>query len=240
MLIRSSFKDYYDSAAGAGVDTSLVFVRETVRVKTEQAFRIDHLPAFFPDDKGEVREDDYSVAAIERANQKVHTNFIVIGFCGVLYVGVVNTLRETESFHNVAHFGEDILSLDWSENKSWRRPSERSTVETCLQQWHGKKDDTLFKELNAPIFSIDISNHLNKYQLKNIALYQSDYYTNPNLKNFQFYKIVDAYTAFQSVQMYISGVLGVDSKPMVEISNTSKILKAGFDLKTSFRKDKEK
>jgi hypothetical protein len=51
---------------------------------------------------------------------------------------------------------------------------------------------------------------------------------------------MDAFTAFQSIQSYISGILGTKENDIIEISNNSKIVKAGFDLKTSFRKDKKK
>ena len=46
--------------------------------------------------------------------------------------------------------------------------------------------------------------------------------------------------AFQLIQSYISGVLGAKENDIIEVDNTSKILKVGFDLKTSFRKDKQK
>jgi hypothetical protein len=63
---------------------------------------------------------------------------------------------------------------------------------------------------------------------------------NTPLSIFQFYKVFDPYSAFQAVQSYVSGVLGGSENPMIEVSNAIKIVKAGFDLKTSFRKDKEK
>ena len=46
--------------------------------------------------------------------------------------------------------------------------------------------------------------------------------------------------AFQEIEMYISGVLGINNKPTVEISDKNKIVGRGFDLKYSFRKDPEK
>ena len=63
---------------------------------------------------------------------------------------------------------------------------------------------------------------------------------NPNLNNFKFFKVQDTFTAFQSLQTYVSGVLGTKENDIIEIDNISKIVKAGFDLKTSFRKDKKR
>jgi hypothetical protein len=41
------------------------------------------------------------------------------------------------------------------------------------------------------------------------------------------------------VQSYVSDVLGGSENPTIEVSNAIKIVKAGFDLKTSFKKIKK-
>ena len=58
---------------------------------------------------------------------------------------------------------------------------------------------------------------------------------NPCLRDFSFQKVMDPYTAFQEIEMYIGGVMGGHAPPMVEIKNETRIHKAGFD-KWSFRK----
>jgi hypothetical protein len=63
---------------------------------------------------------------------------------------------------------------------------------------------------------------------------------NPSfLKDYSFFKIKDSFTMFMEVLNWVSGVLP-NSIETVDISNKSKILKAGFDVKYSFRKTKEK
>jgi hypothetical protein len=240
MLIKSSFKDYYDVAASAGVDTSVVYIRETQPIQLEDAFFSDHLPAYFPDNLGGIREDDYSEKAIFLHNQKRHCQFTIIGFCGRLYVGLFVDIHTPKELYQFAYFGEDILTLVWSKNKRNRFPSEFSAVENCVKRWHGKQDDLFFKQLKAPIFSVDIRHPLTRYETKNVGLYMPKFSVNTPLSIFQFYKVFDPYSAFQAVQSYVSGVLGGSENPMIEVSNTTKIVKAGFDLKTSFRKDKEK
>jgi len=64
-------------------------------------------------------------------------------------------------------------------------------------------------------------------------------YLEPNiatLKEVEFYRILDPATIHMEISNFIGGVLpsGPDT---VEISDRSRILKAGFDLKSSFRKD---
>jgi hypothetical protein len=46
--------------------------------------------------------------------------------------------------------------------------------------------------------------------------------------------------AFQEIQMFISGVLGIDENPTVEVSDKDKIISRGFDYKWSFRKEPKK
>ncbi len=59
---------------------------------------------------------------------------------------------------------------------------------------------------------------------------------NPILKDLEFFRVVDAYTAFQEVETFISALIGMEVPPIVEISDQSKLLKHGYDPKYSFRK----
>jgi hypothetical protein len=240
MLIKSTFKDYYDSAAGAGVDTSILYARETRQIQIENAFFAD-VPTYFPDDLGELREGDYSDESVALMNQKSHCQFSIIGFCGTLYVGLFNSKANATDLyepHRLAYFGAEMAALNWSKTKRKNHPSDPIQIENVLKKWHGKQDDTLFKLFNVPIFSVDIRQDLLKFEQKNWNLYTPNFTINGPLSIFQFYKAVDPYSAFQSLQSYISGVLGTSENPTIEVSNNTKIVKAGFDLKTSFRKDK--
>jgi hypothetical protein len=239
MLIKSTFKDYYDSAAGMGVDASVTYIRETSTIQLDDAYFVDDIPSYFPDDWHE--ETDRKMSKYELIDlDGHHAQFTLIGFCGTLYVGLFGNIHKKEELYQYAYFGEEILTLNWSKEKRWRGSSHLAGVENCLKQWHGKKDDTYFKKLKTPIFTLDIRHPLTRYEMNNVGLYTPKFTVNPPLGILQFYKAVDAYSAFQSVQSYVSGVLGVDANPMIEVSNNTKIVKAGFDLKTSFRKDKEK
>jgi hypothetical protein len=55
------------------------------------------------------------------------------------------------------------------------------------------------------------------------------------LKDYKFYKVFDPYTAFQELDMFISGVLTREGNPMAGISDTDLRDKKGFD-KMSFKK----
>ena len=89
----------------------------------------------------------------------------------------------------------------------------------------------MFRNAKAPIFVYDSEN------IK--ARNGSAFLINPILKEFEFYKVVDAFTAFTELQMFIGGVLGVGEKEIVEIEDKYKIGQHGFD-KWSFRREPTK
>jgi hypothetical protein len=238
MLIRSTFKDYYDTAAGMGVDSTLIYRRETQLVELEHQFFLDNLPEFFPNDRGEYL-DPYNHASIEAWNQQEYCDFYIIGFCGQQIVCLKNTQPDTGKSDGLAYFGAEILGLGWSNTKRRRQPSAQQVIEDCLQQFHGKANLGLFKQLNTPIFAISLGSHLSQYEQQCQGLYAPKFTVNPNLAAFKFFKYKDAFTTFQEIQSYLSGVLGSPEPETIEVSDRSKIVKAGFDLKTSFRNRKQ-
>ncbi len=236
MQIQSSFKDYYDGAVSTGIDKTIIYKRSNSEVQLEDGFFIDDLPQHFPDNFGR----EVYINGMSHPDRQ-YCKWMIIGFCGVYYVAVFNTMPDDVKTHSMAYFGEDILKLDWQERKSSRKfVHPKVIIEQMLKQWHLKTDNDLFFKFNSPIFVKEIQHSLSKYEWKNKQLYLNKFEINPNLNNYQFYKVQDAFTAFQALQSYISGVLGTKENQIIEVSNKDKIVKAGFDLKTSFRKDKEK
>jgi hypothetical protein len=237
MKINSSYKDYYDSASSLGIDKSIVYNRESSEIQIEETFFIDGLPQHFPDDFPETLEYIFDKSS-EKRN---YCDFKIVGFCGLYFVGLFNTTANGAKPRSMAYYGEEISLLDWKTiSKNKRYPSEMLVVKEAVKKWNFKRDDSIFIKLNAPIFVAHIQHSLSKYEMKNRGLYLDKFEINPNLNDYQFYKMADSFSAFQSIQSYISGVLGTQENNIIEVDNKSKILKAGFDLKTSFRKDKEK
>jgi hypothetical protein len=235
MFIQSNFKDYYDSAASSGIAKDIIYKRQTSTIQLDHGFYTDGLPQHFPDDF----EDEEFTKGRSHQNRE-YCKWMIIGFCGQYHIAVVNTLPDNVHQHNIAYYGEEILALDWQKPKSfWRYEHPKKVIEQMIQQWHLKTYVGLFVILNTPIFAIEIQHSLSKYEQRNKELYLQKFEINPNLVNYQFYKVQDAFSAFQSIQSYISGILGTKENEIIEVSNNSKIVKAGFDLKTSFRKDKK-
>jgi hypothetical protein len=58
---------------------------------------------------------------------------------------------------------------------------------------------------------------------------------NPVLKEYKFYKIMDPYTCYQELSMYVDGMLTYPGNLMVDIEDKYRIAAHGFDHKYAFR-----
>ncbi len=58
---------------------------------------------------------------------------------------------------------------------------------------------------------------------------------NNKLSDYDFYKVLDPYSAFQELEMWMQGVLSYPQNIMIEVEDKSKIEKHGFDKKYGFR-----
>ena len=97
-----------------------------------------------------------------------------------------------------------------------------------------------FREFHTPIFAwgsygIDIYARWHGTLDK-----KNSFIVNPILRDYQFARVIDPYTAFQEIQMYVSGVLGVN-KDGTEFPSTEKekVAQHGMD-KWSFRRPPSK
>ena len=63
--------------------------------------------------------------------------------------------------------------------------------------------------------------------------------SNPKLFEYNFLKMIDPYTLFQEIQMYVGGVLGNNEPNIIEVSDDVKIASHGYN-KWSFRNTPKK
>ncbi len=217
MYIISNFKDVYDGVAHTkGIDKTIVYERYSEVIKLNNTelkyFNLDttHYTGF-----------------AHYTTRKVNLNFIpfIIGFCGKIYIvgskEVINELNE-KSIHYIYDWDE-ILSM--YKKDSWYY---KESIAYLTELKNSTRLQDIFYKYKTPIFIINIKHH-----------YDDKIIINPCLKNYDFHKFMDVFTIFQEIEMYISGVIGVNTKPIVEISDKHKIIGHGFDFKYSFRKDKQ-
>lgn len=238
MFIISKFKDYYDGVVGTvGIDKTIVYNRN------EEI--IEPIDSRFPKEFfGEDYHMRHSIPFINIGRYKIKKiNFdeyspFIVGFCGMIYVGW-KYYKIVKDFNNSVSL---ITTIDYNFNHI----KENITGDKKrLSEFVSDMSDILmfdpieiFRRYNTPIFVYD-----NDYGYRNTPSsyhyhFNPKFVINANLLDYEFYKKVNAFDAFQEIQMFMSGVLGNKEKEIIQIADKYKIQQHGFD-KFSFRKDKE-
>lgn len=120
--------------------------------------------------------------------------------------------------------------------------------ERTTKQWKGipfRKDARIRQALNY-IFNKNVNEKDNLWMIKNgVSIAIGQFYNRDKnfywkfdtdgLKDINFPKILDAFTAYQELSMWVGGVLPKNENGMATISDKDKVAKHGFD-KWSFRK----
>lgn len=169
---------------------------------------------------------------IKLDNDKYHSydslNPFYVGFCGKIYPGVMhlypdkNYNYQYKIFYKkeeVVQFIEDNPDLD--RLLSFDKYSKSSFNKHFTEEnYSGLKN--IFSKYNVPCFVKDIH--------KNVLI------TNPPLRDWEFFKVLDPWTTYLELSMYVSGVLLSNVKPIPEIDDETLASAKGFD-KWSFRKE---
>ena len=235
MYIISKHKDFYDGVAGQkGIDKTIIFERHigtynfNVQKKGDRQtwWRLLDFPVYGP------RSSRYSYYA-DKVGDKNFTLFVV-GFCGKIYVcAQCATQVKDDKFSNTRTAVSYIYGLDKIKEAIcdyYEKPEYFNSVDKNLNYIQAIVNDPAVNELfytyNTPHFILTkgLENNL---------------HVNGILKDIEFFKVMDPFMAFQEIEMYITGVLGTNNKPVVEISDKHKIVGHGFDPKYSFRKEPE-
>lgn len=227
MLIISKEHDYYDCIQGQGIDKSVVYKRETREVDRALLKAVEIV-------------NDYNRICLIKNHRgvKLYIERHIVGFCGKWYF-CTEVRKEYETGRSKSSFCYDIESLRDITRKEksladhlrdgkvyggyvWGSYSERSAETTYRDV--GKLDDIEpFITYSSPIL-VPKWGHGRRYlEVDSI------------LKNYQFFKVMDPYTAFQEISMFISGVLGNTEVDTVDISDEDMKAEKGF-YKWSFKK----
>lgn len=145
---------------------------------------------------------------------------IIIYFCGKYYGCIRKTYKKRHEIKKIVEYHYNMSKLNTSYEIKFLKNFFNSNF-------------TVPKEVNTKAIE-------NKIVIATIDIYcKSDYNfcINPsNLKNFEFFKVMNAFQAAQEIQMWIGNFTNPENN-MVEIADKYKIHKHGFD-KQSFRKRK--
>lgn len=262
MRIISKFKDYYDGAQGYGQDPKLVYVRETKAVKIDRSVALPYwrVPNAFP------RTDAAERAVIGFCGRLYP--FYVYGLgektcwtLDALISAIEDDIADPYRAYNRPTLEKHLSDLHERGSKfrrKWvylgddrgRTPKlNQDTWAKWLDQDPPTLDDAFFRYIKAPVYywGPDRRDHpfqvewFDKEHLHGRAWhskYDRHVLVNPNLSLGGFAKIVDPWTAYQEVSMYLGNNLVEQRDPEVHVPDKIKAESRGFgDM--SFRKRKK-
>jgi hypothetical protein len=224
MRIISSFHDYYDCIQAQGQDRSLLYLRERKEVNDE-VYPFPMIPPVW--------------------RPKLHVKQWIVGFCGKIYpvlnayktlygsggdaealcysmedidtfVGNHYNQREVGGYRSTKRYG----------NRRWRDSRKRGVFVKFFSQC--QEQQSAFEEVflpGCPVFVASKNRHNQRCTITH----------NDSLKDLGFYRVLDTYTAFQEISMYLGGQ-AQPNNPIPNVSDKDMVIAKGFD-KFSFRKD---
>lgn len=240
-LIHGKIHDYYDCIAKYGHDThGNIFVRnpETITIQTQRTYTVergwhwdtpDHPLNFMLTDSVNYCEDRYRFK-----NKKLATiETFKILFCGKLYKGLkikIDDNRTTHYCYDVDSVKEIFLvnetelpEKDLNKDRWWNR-KEFLTVKSLLSYFEVTDH-----------FDIAISNKLVIAILSTINRSGAVINLNSELSEYEFYKVLDSYSCYQTLQQYVDGSLSYPGNICQDIPDEYKIESKGFDPEYGFR-----
>lgn len=227
MRIISPFHDYYDNALGFGQDKTVVYVRKP-EVKTTG---IEGLTLPWQEMRANAKIIKWGSAL--RGYRSLVQALILVG--GKVYLRWVDPRRimqaENEFDTRVTHGSSDpdellersSIHVERFEQESAWDLERAGRYNSLLDAFAQRTDlDKIHHTYNAPI--VMLLPHNKPYAITNIPLLC-----------FGIQEDLHAFEAFQAVSQYVDGILPRAGHEMVQLSDKELIVKAGFDLKTSFR-----
>lgn len=236
MKILSKVHDYYDSAAAYGVSDQ-----------------------YWKRQNDTLHEKDSALEDIMHHTQCWGGLPMILLFCGKAYPVIVmrgNGVYYHERFLIASQEDVDAYealceeTMDKYGHSKWEPMVPRSSRYTSPESYRvrgfqGFLDDVAkldcekyHRQYNAPIIRVGytyIDKHGNYQDSTGRWRHKVTIETNPSLKALGFQKVKDAFTAYQELDSYIFGVLGVDANPIVQTSDKDRLVAHGFDNRVSFR-----
>lgn len=227
MRIVSNFHDYYDGVQIYGFEQDIVYIRE------------HHI--------SEIKSGGFQ-NVFNYFNSPFVLNSFILGFCGKIHLAAV--LADSHSLTNGHRYCYTIEHIDryysiyankkqqsayWNSDKRlFTRCINRKNFVSIFKQTTEKastnKEYLKYFDI-APIFRIlpRSMTHLNHSCVE----------YNPNLKRIGFQSVMDSYTAYQELAMWLSNKAQPE-KPIPVPSDKDMVEIKGFDSKYSFRKEPTK
>lgn len=232
MKIISNFKDYYDSAAGLGIDESVIYVRKKEeigrfpRIARPSIPYVNHENMFdgFKLRKGFRR----FFGEPEKSKSSFYLTGYLIGVAGQIYSCLKITSRNQSEKFKILHSLEEFnFVFEKVETKSWYYRDLFMPEKFFSAPLTDIKQKNFFQQYKVPVFNLELT--FNEHPLLIV---------NDQLKRLEFYKVIDPFTAFNNISGFISGILGSKENEIVKIDDKHLLFAKGFD-NWSFKKQKK-
>lgn len=219
MYIISKFHDYYDTALGLGIDKTIVYQRNTNDLREK-------------DYKGLLR--DHSEVHSLKGGGSVSFDRLLVGFCGKLYPLIImkEGFYSTKFLYNFEAFQEAVAQagLSFTPDKKSYIFNREILNEKNAKEFFEEKDLSKPNRYRSRSHK-EVNELLEVFRKEMVPCFLYDHnglVLNPRLDDLGFQKLMDPYTAFQELSMFLSGVLGETEKETVKISDKDKLHKHGF------------
>lgn len=246
MKIISKFNDYYDCIQAYGYDDSCQYIRKnkTIKIdvfdypKLKQLLRIPYgltVDNVFIDVKilfycGEIIPYLHLRGSIRTSIQDIPDVFIY----SINDIDKIFDFIEKCNDKKYRLVCEERYKL--KSTSSWNDSFTHDVIEEIFMAHELYDGNDILIDAHVPLGHIHINNEFHLNTWTDPTRMKIGFDTNISLTNINFYSHKSHMVVFTDIRNYITQQLGGNSPKMVEISNTNKIIKGGFDTKLSFRK----
>ena len=231
MRIISKFQDYYDIGMSYGQDQTLIYDRVPLETIIEDNAYGERQNLF----QDGCRSRGHSLGID-------HERFVV-GFCGKTYMcyrleAVIpstpyalstKVFTYAYSAQAVKLFVQAYMSNSYFQSYMkpvpkgyWRTSFKHEHIVRRFDEFNGSAFENYFLETKTVLFIADRKSGKKETIITKDAC----------LKDISFYKVIDPYTAYQEIAMFIGGVLGIGEPHMIDISNEDMRDAKGFNDKS--------
>jgi len=226
MKIISKYKDYYDSIVNSvGIDSKIIFERN----ETNGEIILNNL---------------YTPLNIDESNKKINNetityHFKFVGYCGIIYPVLQIKKSYYQSYNNTEEFIYDVEKIKeiylFLYNQKDKYIASQHNWDKYISQINNKDLLKIFIDKKVISFII-YKQGLTSWTIGSKTLCSIKY--NNILKEIEFFKCKDAFTAFNEISIFVAEQLNTEISEF-NMSDKQLVISKGFDPVYGFRKRKK-
>lgn len=192
----------------------------------------------------EFKSEQVPVTAVSRVHGLNHArktnhlemNFtcVTVGLCGKVYRGInIDVVPKMFNDGGFERVNKTVYDFD-----TFMAIVNEHEVELTQTRYKWQRLPELVDQIKA-YFAAQGTNEWEDFMVTNKLVTLAHgigphYQGNGTLKQYEFYRVMDAFQTYQEIDMYVSGTLTTPDAPMIELTEKDRVQQHGFD-KYSFR-----